>query len=74
MGLNRFDLNVLIALDALLREKNVTRAGERLYLSKSAMSGALQRLRDYFGDNLLVRSGRELGLRDILRRWQSRRR
>jgi len=40
MHLNRFDLNLLIALDALLREKNVTRAGERVYLSQSAMSGA----------------------------------
>ena len=48
MQLNRFDLNLLIALDALLREKSVTRAGERVYLSQSAMSGALQRLRDYF--------------------------
>jgi LysR family nod box-dependent transcriptional activator len=62
MHLNRFDLNLLIALDALLREKNVTRAGERVYLSQSAMSGALQRLRDYFGDDLLVRCGRELEL------------
>ncbi len=62
MQLNRFDLNLLIALDALLREKSVTRAGERVYLSQSAMSGALQRLRDYFGDDLLVRAGRELEL------------
>ena len=59
---NRFDLNLLIALDALLREKNVTRAGERVYLSQPTMSGALQRLRDYFGDDLLVRAGRELEL------------
>lgn len=62
MPLNRFDLNLLIALDALLRDKNVTRAGERVYLSQSAMSGALQRLRDYFGDELLVRTGREFEL------------
>jgi LysR family nod box-dependent transcriptional activator len=62
MQLNRLDLNLLIALDALLREKNVTRAGERIFLSQSAMSGALQRLRDYFGDDLLVRAGRELEL------------
>ena len=82
MHLNRFDLNLLIALDALLREKNVTRAGERVYLSQSAMSGALQRLRDYFGDDLLVRAGREFELtpraqtltepiRDILLRVQA---
>ena len=62
MHLNRFDLNLLIALDALLREKNVTRAGERVYLSQSTMSGALQRLRDNFGDELLMRAGRELEL------------
>jgi len=62
VSLNRFDLNLLTALDALLREKSVTRAGERVCLSQSAMSGALQRLRDYFGDDLLVRSGRELEL------------
>jgi LysR family nod box-dependent transcriptional activator len=62
MHLNRFDMNLLIALDALLRERSVTRAGERIYLSQSAMSGALQRLRDHFGDELLVRVGRELEL------------
>ena len=62
MSLNRFDLNLLTALDSLLREKSVTRAGERVCLSQSAMSGALQRLRDYFGDDLLVRAGRELEL------------
>jgi LysR family transcriptional regulator, nod-box dependent transcriptional activator len=62
MQLNRFDLNLLVSLDALLRERNVTRAGERIFLSQSAMSGALQRLRDYFGDDLLVRAGRELEL------------
>ena len=82
MHLNRFDMNLLIALDALLREKSVTRAGERIYLSQSAMSGALQRLRDHFGDELLVRVGRELELtpraealvepiRDILLRVQA---
>ncbi len=62
MQLNRFDLNLLIALDALLHEKNVTRAAERVYLSQPAMSAALQKLRDYFGDQLLVRVGREMEL------------
>lgn len=47
MQLNRFDLDLLIALDALLHEKNVTRAAERLYISQPAMSAALQKLRDY---------------------------
>ena len=62
MQLNRFDLNLLIALDALLHEKNVTRAAERVYLSRPAMTAALQKLRDYFEDQLLVRVGREMEL------------
>ncbi|HUN26662.1 MAG TPA: LysR family transcriptional regulator [Steroidobacteraceae bacterium] len=62
MQLNRFDLNLLIALDALLHEKNVTRAAERVYVSQPAMSAALQKLRDYFNDPLLVRIGRDMEL------------
>jgi LysR family nod box-dependent transcriptional activator len=62
MQLNRFDLNLLIALDALLHEKNVTRAAERVFVSQPAMSAALQKLRDYFGDQLLVRVGRDMEL------------
>jgi len=62
MQLNRFDLNLLIALDALLREKNVTRAAERVYVSQPSMSAALQKLRDYFDDPLLVRVGRDMEL------------
>jgi LysR family transcriptional regulator, nod-box dependent transcriptional activator len=62
MQLNRFDLNLLIALDALLHEKNVTRAAERVFVSQPAMSAALQKLRDYFRDPLLVRVGRDMEL------------
>jgi LysR family transcriptional regulator, nod-box dependent transcriptional activator len=62
MQLNRFDLNLLIALDALLHEKNVTRAAERVFVSQPAMSAALQKLRDYFSDPLLVRVGRDMEL------------
>jgi DNA-binding transcriptional LysR family regulator len=62
MHLNRFDLNLLIALNALLQEKNVTRAAERVYVSQPAMSAALQKLRDYFRDPLLIRVGREMEL------------
>jgi DNA-binding transcriptional LysR family regulator len=51
MHLNRFDLNLLIALDALLREKNVPRAADRLFISQPAVSAALQKLRDYFDDH-----------------------
>lgn len=54
------DLNLLIALDVLLSEGNVTRAAQRLHLSPSAMSRTLARLRETTGDPLLVRAGRGL--------------
>jgi DNA-binding transcriptional LysR family regulator len=54
------DLNLLVALDALLTESNVARAAKRLRLSPSAMSRTLARLRDATGDPLLVRAGRGL--------------
>ena len=56
------DLNLLAVLGALLEERNVTRAGARLSLSQPTISGALARLRQHFGDELLVRSGREYQL------------
>lgn len=62
MRLDRFDLNLLIVLDALLEERNVTRASERLHIGQSAASAALSRLREYFGDELLVAVGRRLVL------------
>jgi len=62
MHLNHLDLNLLVSLDALLREKNVTRAARRVHVTQPAMSGALQRLRQYFNDELLVRVGRNLEL------------
>lgn len=62
MDLPSFDLNLLVALDALLSERNVTQAGMRLNLSQSSMSGALARLRSYFQDELLVPSGRRMVL------------
>ncbi|PHR92591.1 MAG: LysR family transcriptional regulator [Robiginitomaculum sp.] len=62
MNLQRFDLNLLKSLDALLTEKNVTRAAERVFLSQPAMSGALKRLREELNDQLLVRVGREMVL------------
>ena len=54
------DLNLLITLDVLLAEGNVTRAAKRLQLSPSAMSRSLARLRETTGDPLLVRAGRGL--------------
>lgn len=62
MNLRQFDLNLLVALDVLLTERNVTRAGERLFLSQPAMSGILARLRHAFNDELLVRVGRNFEL------------
>lgn len=54
------DLNLLVVLDALLVEQNITRAGERLFLSQPATSAALGRLREYFQDELLVQKGRKM--------------
>jgi DNA-binding transcriptional LysR family regulator len=54
--LNRIDLNLLVYLDALLRERNVTQAAHQLNLSQPAMSNGLRRLRDLFDDPLLVRT------------------
>lgn len=51
------DLNLLITLDVLLRERNVTRAAEQLGSSQPAVSAALARLRRHFGDELLDRVG-----------------
>jgi len=59
VDLHAFDLNLLVALDALLTERNVTQAGVRLNLSQSSMSGALSRLRSYFQDELLVSAAGE---------------
>jgi DNA-binding transcriptional LysR family regulator len=62
MDLHQFDLNLLVALDALLTERHVKHAGERMNLSQSAMSGTLARLRRLFHDELLVTVGRRLVL------------
>jgi LysR family transcriptional regulator, nod-box dependent transcriptional activator len=58
----RLDLNLLVALDALLTERSVSLAAERICLSQSATSSALGRLREYFGDELLVAKGRQMVL------------
>jgi DNA-binding transcriptional LysR family regulator len=60
MHFKGLDLNLLVALDVLLTERSITRAGERMHLSQSAMSSALGRLREYFGDELLVQTGRTM--------------
>src|SRR5258708_5360851 len=62
MNLNSLDLNLLVALEALLKEASVSRAAMRIGLSQPATSHALQRLRDLIGDPLLVRSGARMEL------------
>jgi DNA-binding transcriptional LysR family regulator len=62
MNLEGLDLNLLIALEALLRERNVTRAAERINISQPGMSAALQKLRRHFSDPLLERVGRDMQL------------
>jgi DNA-binding transcriptional LysR family regulator len=62
MNLNSLDLNLLVALDALLREASVSRAAMRIGLSQPAASHALQRLREVIGDPLLVRTGARMEL------------
>src|ERR1700710_2534481 len=57
MNLGGLDLNLLVALDALLSERSVTRAAQRVGLSQPGMSNALGRLRRLFDDPLLVRQG-----------------
>lgn len=57
MNLAAIDLNLLVALEALLEEAHVGRAARRVGLSQPAMSHALNRLRELFGDPLLVREG-----------------
>ena len=56
MNVSRIDLNLLVYLDVLLRERNVTRAAEELGISQPAMSNSLRRLRDLFDDPVLVRT------------------
>jgi LysR family nod box-dependent transcriptional activator len=79
---NKLDLNLLVALDVLLKERSVTRAAELMHVSASAMSGSLSRLREYFDDELLVSIGRKMeitprgallqdGVRDLLLRIES---
>lgn len=56
MNLYNIDLNLLVVFDALMRERNVSRAAETIYISQPAMSHALKRLRSLFEDPLLVRT------------------
>ena len=61
-ALANLDLNLLVTLDVLLRERNVTRAAEQLGLSQPAVSAGLARLRRHFADDLLSRVGNRFEL------------
>ena len=60
MRFRGLDLNLLVAFEALLEERSVSRAAERMNLSQPAMSAALARLRAYFGDDILVPHGKRM--------------
>ena len=62
MNVATLDLNLLVALDALLQEESVSRGGQKIGLSQPAMSHALGKLRDLLGDPLLVRTGGRMAL------------
>lgn len=64
MDTNKVDLNLLIALEALLSERNVTKAAQRLNISQSALSARLNRLRDLFNDPLLIPTRRGMTATD----------
>lgn len=58
--LKRMDMNLIMALDALLHAESVTRAAEEMGITQSAMSQALKRLRETLDDPILVRSGKQM--------------
>jgi LysR family nod box-dependent transcriptional activator len=60
MRFKGLDLNLLVALNVLLEERSVSRAAQRLHLSQPAASAALARLRDFFGDELLILHGKRM--------------
>ncbi len=60
MRLDNFDLNLLVAFEALLEERSVTRAAQRLNVTQSAMSASLKRLRESFQDEILILHGKKM--------------
>jgi len=60
MRFDGLDLNLLVAFQVLMEERNVSAAARRLNLTQPAVSGALSRLRDYFKDDLLALQGRKM--------------
>jgi DNA-binding transcriptional LysR family regulator len=60
MRFKNLDLNLLAVLDTLIRVRNVSRAADEMFITQSAMSNALGRLREYFDDPLLIQVGRRM--------------
>ncbi|AHL75511.1 LysR family transcriptional regulator [Stutzerimonas stutzeri] len=58
--LRHLDMSLLVIFEALMNERNLTRVGEKLFITQSTVSAALSRLRDLFDDPLLIRSGRQM--------------
>lgn len=69
-AIRKFDLNLLKSLDALMMEKNITRAARLINVSQSTMSGTFRRLRDEFNDPILIRRGRYYELSPVARSLQ----
>ncbi|MGI3166348.1 LysR substrate-binding domain-containing protein [Pseudooceanicola sp. 200-1SW] len=70
MRFNKLDMNLLAALDILLKTRSVTRAAEEMFITQSAMSNALGRLRTFFDDPLLVQVGRAMELSPLAQTLQ----
>jgi LysR family transcriptional regulator, nod-box dependent transcriptional activator len=64
-NLRGINLNLLPVLDEIVRQRNLTRAAERLNMTQSAVSNALKQLRDHFADDILVRDGRRMRLTEL---------
>ncbi len=62
MNIRRINLNLLITLDALLTERHVSRAAQKVFITQPAMSNSLAQLRELFKDKLLVRSSKGMEL------------
>jgi DNA-binding transcriptional LysR family regulator len=60
MRFKGLDLNLLVAFDTLLHTRSVSQAAHRMHLSQAAMSSALGRLREYFGDEILIVQGKRM--------------
>jgi hypothetical protein len=66
------DLNLLLVFDALMAERSASRAGQRVGLSQPAVSNALGRLRQLFGDELFIKTPAGMAPTPRARRWRDR--